>query len=152
MEIQRTIRVVLVDDHPMVRRGIRKILEKCSDFAVVGEADTGITALRLVQELKPDVLILDIEMPDMKGDQVARELRKMNFPVSILILSACDDLHFIQEMFQVGVDGYLTKDEPPERIRQAVYQVSQKYTTKKVVPPAANSFFTLTLILSNFIR
>jgi DNA-binding NarL/FixJ family response regulator len=76
----------------------------------------------------------------------------MNFPVSILILSACDDPHFIQEMFQVGVDGYLSKDESPKRIRQAVYQVSQKYTAKNVTQRAANSFFTFTLILSNFIR
>ncbi len=152
MEIQGTIRVILADDHPMVRRGIRRILEKCSDFAVVAEADTGITALRLVQELKPDVLFLDIEMPGMKGDQVAREVRKMNFPVSILILSAHDDPHFVEEMLQAGVDGYLIKGESPDRIRQAVYQVSQKYKTKNTTQPAANSFFAFTTILSNFIR
>jgi DNA-binding NarL/FixJ family response regulator len=151
MEIQRTIRVILADDHPMVRRGVRRILEKCSDFAVVGEAGTGEDALHLVQELKPDVLLLDIEMPDMRGDQVARELRKMNFPVSILVFSACDDPYLIREMYHVGVDGYLTKDEPPERIRQAVYQVSQERAKKNEVQPAENSFFVLTKILSNFI-
>ena len=152
MEIQRTIRVILADDHPMVRRGVRRILEKCSDFAVVGEADTGLDALCLVQELKPDVLLLDIEMPGMKGDQVARELRNMNFPVSILVFSTCDDAYFVQEMLQEGVDGYLTKDASPEKIRQAVYQVSQNYARRNPVPQASNSFLAFTKILSNFIR
>ena len=152
MEIHGTIRVILADDHPMVRRGVRRILEKCSDFAVVGEAATGSDALRLVLERKPDVLLLDIEMPEMKGDQVAFELRRMNFPVSILIFSGRDDPHFIQEMLQLGVDGYLTKDEPAEKIRQTVYQVSQRNAVKDVAQPAASSFFSFTRILANFIR
>jgi len=152
MEITKTIRVILADDHPGVRRGIRRILEKCSDFAIVGEAGMGSVALRLVQELKPDVLLLDIEMPDMGGEEVARELRKLNFSVSILILSASDDPNFIQEMLQVGVDGYLTKDESPERIRQAVYQVSQKYANQSISQTAGSSFVILTKILSNFVN
>ena len=152
MEITKTIRVILADDHPMVRRGIRRILEKCSDFAVVAEAGTGTVALRLVQELKPDVLLLDIEMPEMKGDQVAHEIRKLNLPVSILILSASDDHNFIQEMLQVGADGYLTKDVSADTIRQAVYQISQKYSKQNIVRPVANSFVFFTKVLSIFVR
>ena len=152
MEITKTIRVVLTDDHPGVRRGLRRILEKCSDFAVVGESETGARALRLVQELRPDVLMLDIEMPDMRGDQVARELRKIKFPVSILVFSACDDPYFIQEMLQSGADGYLTKDQSPEAIRQAVYKISQIDSNQNLSQTAGNSLAILTKILSNFVN
>ncbi len=152
MDNKRKIRVLLADDHPMVRRGIRRILEKGAEFAVIGEAGTGIEALRLVQELKPDLLLLDIEMPDMKGDEVARELRNRNFPLSIIILSGCDDPHFIQEMLQIGVDGYLTKDQLPEAIRQAVYQVSQRNMQVSATQPVGNSFLSFTQILVKFVR
>ena len=85
MEINRTIRVILADDHPVVRRGIRRVLEKAPNIQVVGEAGTGMDALRLVQELKADVILLDQEMPDLKGVQVVRELRTNHLPVSIVM-------------------------------------------------------------------
>lgn len=111
----------------MIRRGIRRILEKHSDILVIGESSTGRGAIQLVCELQPDVLLLDIEMPDMKGYQVARELRRNQVKISILALSTCDDEHFIEETLQSGMDGYLTKSEAPEKILEAVYHVSQKY-------------------------
>lgn len=126
MKNNKTIRVILVDDHELVRRGIRRILEKASNICVIAEADSGAAALQLVQELEPDVLVLDIEMPDMKGIHVAQQLRMNAVPVSIIILSACDDNYFIEQVFRVGVDGYLNKSEPPAKIREAIYQVSIK--------------------------
>ncbi len=127
MEIKKTIRVILADDHLLVRRGIRKLLEKNAGFLVIGEAGTGAAALQLVQELVPDVLLLDIEMPDMNGTQVVQELRIKHVPVSIVILSACDDPHFIEEMLGMGVDAYLTKSESPGRMRTVIQQASAKY-------------------------
>lgn len=127
MENKKIIRVILADDHPMIRRGIRRILEKGTNILVIGEASTGAGAIRLVRELGPDVLLLDIEMPDMNGYQVAHELRRCNFPVSILVLSACDDDHFMEEALQGGVDGYLSKGETSEKIRQAVYHVYERH-------------------------
>jgi two-component system NarL family response regulator/two-component system nitrate/nitrite response regulator NarL len=68
-------------------------------------------------------------MPDMKGLQVARELRRQKFPVSIVMLSACDDEHFIRETLRAGVDGYLNKSEPPSAIREMIRRVSEKHLT-----------------------
>jgi DNA-binding NarL/FixJ family response regulator len=127
MEIKKTVRVILADDHPLVRHGIRKLLEKSLDIHIVGEAGTGAETICLVQDLKPDVLLLDVEMPDMNGTQVVRELRRYHVPVSIVILSACDDPHFIDQTLKMGVDAYLTKSESPVRIREAIQQVSTKY-------------------------
>ena len=128
MKNNKPIRVLLVDDHAVIRRGIRRILEKNSNICVIGEASTGLDALRLVQELKPDVLVLDNEMPGViKGIHVVRELRAKNVPVSIVILSACDDDYFIKEVIQAGVDSYLNKSESPSKIREVISQVSKKY-------------------------
>jgi DNA-binding NarL/FixJ family response regulator len=127
MESKKTIRVLLADDHTLVRRGIRRILEKNPHIVVIGEAGTGAMAIQLVHELKPDVLILDIEMPDMKGYAVTRQLRDCNVLVSILVLSACGDEHFVREILRGGANGYLDKGETPEKIRQTVHQAYEKY-------------------------
>lgn len=129
MEIKKTIRVILADDHPMVRRGIRRILEKSSNICVIGEAGTGAAAIHLAHELMPDVLVLDIELPDMKGYEVARELRRRLPSLYILVLSACDDDHFNQEMLRTGAHAYLSKGEKPEKIRETVYRVSKRNPT-----------------------
>jgi len=124
MEIEKTIRVILADDHPLVRRGIRKLLEKAPNIHIVGETDSGAEAICLVQELDPDVLLLDIELPDMNGIRVIRELRRNHAPVAIVILSACDDPHFINETLKMGVNAYLTKSESPVKICEVIQRVS----------------------------
>ncbi len=118
-----TIRVVLADDHAIIRTGIRSLLKKASDIQVVGEASNGVEALRLANELAPDVLLLDMEMPGMSGVEVARQLRAAGSPVHILALSAYDDRHYILGMLASGAAGYLLKDEAPEIIVAAVRRV-----------------------------
>jgi len=118
------IRVVLTDDHPVVRSGIRQLLENTSDIVVVGEASDGVEALRLVNELAPDVLLLDMEIPGETGVQVARQLQAAASPVRILALSAYDDEQYIVGSLASGAAGYLTKEEALETIAEAVRGVA----------------------------
>lgn len=118
------IRVVLADDHPVVRAGIRNLLEKVVDIEVVGEASTGQEALSLVDTVHPDVLLLDMELPDIKGTEVAQKLQSIKSPVKILALSAYDDGVYIRELLELGAAGYLIKEEAPETIVEAVRGVA----------------------------
>jgi DNA-binding NarL/FixJ family response regulator len=112
-----TIRVVLAEDHPITRAGIRNLLEKAADIDVVGEAGDGSETVRLVRELAPDVLLLDMELPGLKGVEVARQLQAARAPVRILALSAYDDKEYIRGLLSSGAAGYLTKEEAPEARR-----------------------------------
>lgn len=114
------IRVLLADDHPVVRGGIRTLIETAPEIKVVGEAGGGRETLQLVEELRPDVLLLDMEMPDMSGVEVARQLKQQKTAVRILALSAYDDPHYIRSLLSSGAAGYLTKDEAPEFILEAI--------------------------------
>ncbi|HEX2980970.1 MAG TPA: response regulator transcription factor [Anaerolineaceae bacterium] len=119
------IRVVLADDHPVVRTGIRNLLSRSADILVVGEASNGDEALKMVAEMAPDVLLLDMEMPGLKGVDVAQRLHDSDAPVRILALSAYDDKQYIQELLESGAAGYLTKEEAPDTIIDAIRGVSQ---------------------------
>lgn len=119
------IRVVIADDHPVVRSGIRNLLEREPEIFVVGEADGGEAALELARSQKPDVLLLDMEMPGMKGYEVAQRIRDECLPVAVLVLSAYDDREYIHNLLSLGVGGYLVKEEAPEAIVEAVRQVAR---------------------------
>jgi DNA-binding NarL/FixJ family response regulator len=123
--MMKTTRVVLADDHPIVRASIRRLLEKAGDIEVVGEAGNGIETIRLVEELSPDVLLLDVEMPGMKGFEVARRLRAAGTTVRILALSAYDDKQYILAMLASGAAGYLTKEEAPQAIIHAIREAAE---------------------------
>lgn len=107
------IRIVIADDHLSVRMGIRRLLAAASDIVIVGEAGDGAQALNLVEALLPDILLLDVEMPNMDGLHVAAQLRERQSPVRVLALSAYNDRQYILGMLENGAAGYLTKDEAP---------------------------------------
>ena len=114
------IRVLIVDDHPVVRNGLQGFLNAQPDLVVVGEALDGEGALRQVEALRPDVVLLDICLPGLDGPAVAAAIRERYPEVRVLALSAYDDDRLLWEMWATGSLGYILKDEPLERILAAV--------------------------------
>jgi DNA-binding NarL/FixJ family response regulator len=119
------IRVLLADDHPLVRQGLRLLIEQDPKLTVVAEAADGVQALALIQETRPDVVLLDIEMPCLSGVEVMRQLCACSFPGQVLILSAYADEWYVRRLVKYGVAGYLTKSEAPEYIIQAIHDIAK---------------------------
>jgi DNA-binding NarL/FixJ family response regulator len=115
-----SIRVLLADDHPTLRLGLRVLLERAPDIEVVAEAEKGEEALAKILAFQPDVAVLDCQLPGLSGPEVAREIRRRGLPTRILALSAYRYEHYIRGMLEAGAVGYLLKEEAPEAIVEAV--------------------------------
>lgn len=118
-----TIRVLLADDHPLIRAGIRATLTAEPDLVLVGEAADGHTAQTLCHDLKPDILLLDLNMPGPPAIETVTFLRDHCPGVKVIVLTAYDDTVYVRGMLAVGVAGYVLKDEAPETLVQAVRAV-----------------------------
>ena len=103
------IRILIADDHAVLRAGLKLLLNSESDMEVLGEASNGLEAVRKAEELKPDVLLLDISMPGLNGQVVAKTLKKQHPEIKILVVSMHEDESYLREMLQAGVDGYIPK-------------------------------------------
>jgi len=106
--------VIIADDHPGIRSGVARILEGSGEFEVVAEAGDGKEALQVVQKHLPDLLILDVKLPEMAGPEVAQNLSSSDLPTIILALSSYDVPEFVENMIENGAKGYLTKDQAPK--------------------------------------
>jgi DNA-binding NarL/FixJ family response regulator len=122
------IRVVIAEDHLMVRAGIQALLEKAGDVEVLGAASNGQEAIEAVQELNPDVLIMDIMMPRMNGIQAAENIRELNQPVKILLLSMYSDPGLVHQALQSGVKGYVLKSSASDELLRALRAVASGET------------------------
>jgi DNA-binding NarL/FixJ family response regulator len=122
------IKVVIAEDHLMVRAGIRALLEQAGDMHVVGEASNGQEAVEIVQALRPDVLIMDIMMPQMNGIQAAESIHKQKLPTNIMILSMYDDASLVHQALQSGAKGYVLKSSVSDELIQAVRAVANGQT------------------------
>jgi DNA-binding NarL/FixJ family response regulator len=119
------ITVVIIDDHPIVRAGMRTVLEKAGDIQVVAEGSSGAQALQLVAQHSPQVLVLDVNLPDLNGVEVTARLRQQNSATAVLILTVLNDQRTIFGLLENGATGYVLKDEALETLVNAVRAAAQ---------------------------
>ncbi len=134
MTEETNIRIIIADDHAIVRQGIGHVLEAMPGLEVIAEASDGQEVIDLLDEFDPDLLLLDISMPNKTGLDVARELRGRGSEVPILILSMHDNPEYVLEAVRSGADGYLLKDTAPAELRRAVQVVhgGKEYFAERV--------------------
>jgi len=114
------IKLLIVDDHAVVRQGLRGFLELTDEFDVVGEGANGLEAVSLAQELQPDVILMDLIMPEMDGIEATRRIKLANLDMKILILSSFGDENNVLPAIQAGALGYILKDIDPEELADAM--------------------------------
>jgi len=143
-----SLRVVLADDHELLREGLRALLQAQGDFDVVGEAGDGLRAIELVERLSPQVIVLDVGMPQLSGIETARIITSRSSGTRIVALSMHADSRFVAEMFRAGASGYLLKDCAFEELAVAIRAVAAGKTFMSPqltgqAPASASSAFEL---------
>ena len=139
---RKPIRVLLADDHPVVRKGLSSCLAQAQNLVIVGEATDGQEALRMAKELAPDLVLMDIEMPLLNGLTAADILRKENPAVKVLLLSMHNDSDFVMRILQSGARGYILKQAPTEELLKAIEAINagETYFSQDVARLALNQF------------
>ena len=122
----KQIKVLIVDDHSGVRTGIKNLLQTAKDIVVVGEGGNGAEAIELAATKNPDILLLDIELPDQRGDMVMRHIHDIQPDMKVLAVSSYSDRDYILGMLENGAAGYITKDEAPMMLLDAIRSIINK--------------------------
>jgi DNA-binding NarL/FixJ family response regulator len=135
--MNREIRIVIADDHPIVRKGLRQVIESDARLKVVAEADDGAAAISLIEELKPEIAVFDVDMPGTDGFAAAREIQKRRLPVKIVFLTIHSEEDLFHAAMDLGANGYILKDSAVFEIVNGIKAVSEG---KYYVSPQLTSF------------
>lgn len=135
-----TINVMLTDDHVLIREGIKHLLEFDGSIKVIEEANDGVECLEKLKKVTPDVLLLDINMPNMNGIEVLEELRNSNSPVKVLMLTVHSEVEYLVKAVDIGANGYILKDSGSEELKKAINAIvnNDSYIQANLIP-ALNS-------------
>lgn len=119
------LRILVADDHPVVLAGVKALIDSSGDMRVVGQAVDGQTAARLASELQPDVLVLDVSMPGLNGTKVADRLRETSPRTRILVHTVHEDVGYLRQMLELGVNGYILKRSSGDQLVRAIRSVAE---------------------------
>ena len=130
------VKVMIADDHSMIREGLKQLLELEGDFEVIEEACDGTECLEKLQKTTPDVLLLDINMPNMNGLEVLTNIRKQRIKVKVLVLTVHNEVEYLLKAVDIGINGYLLKDSESAELKKAILTVvnGEDYIQPSLIP------------------
>lgn len=121
-------KIAIVDDHSMVREGLKQLLELDGDIKVIGEANDGLECMELLKKCIPDVLLLDINMPNMNGLEVLKKIKERKIDVKVIILTVHNEIEYLLKAVEIGVNGYMLKDSDSIELKKAIFSVMDEET------------------------
>ena len=134
------VKIMIADDHSMIREGLKNLLELDGDIKVIAEAVDGEDCLSRLQEVKPDVLLLDINMPKMNGLEVLRKLKSCRLNLKVLVLTVHNEIEYLLKAVEIGINGYILKDSESAELKKAIFTIVQGETyIQPSLIPALNS-------------
>lgn len=131
---------MIADDHSLIREGLKQLLEFDGTIKVVGEASNGVECLDRLKEYNPDVLLLDINMPEMNGIEVLKKMKEDNSQIKVLILTVHNEMDYLMKAVDIGVDGYILKDSESSELKKAINAVKdgENYIQPSLIPALNN--------------
>lgn len=133
-------KIMIADDHNLIREGLKQLLEFDGSMEIISEASNGVECLDKLQNVLPDVLLLDINMPEKNGLEVLEEIKNKNYEIKVLILTVHNELEYLLKAVDIGVDGYILKDSESAELKRAIISVlsGENYIQASLIPALNN--------------